>query len=95
MKNFYQILSKAKIVLLLMVVPMIPFAQTKTQEPAKKDDAKATTETTKKACEKAPTHSYWAITGYGAFDQFNGDLSKNIFFSQRQHPIFELVVRIS
>jgi tetratricopeptide (TPR) repeat protein len=82
MKNFYQSLSKALIVLLMMVVPMIPFAQTQTQEAAKKEAVK--TETTKTSkCEKAPSHSYWAFTGYGSFNQFNGDLSKNIFFNDK------------
>jgi outer membrane protein OmpA-like peptidoglycan-associated protein len=74
MKNFYQLLSKALFVLLVLAVPMITFAQTQTKEEPK-------TETTKKKCEKAPTHNYWAITAYGAGNQFNGDLSKNLLLN--------------
>ncbi|HNY04097.1 MAG TPA: hypothetical protein PKG48_15995, partial [Bacteroidales bacterium] len=29
------------------------------------------------------SHSYWAVTAYGALDQFNGDLSKNILFNDK------------
>ncbi len=80
MKKLFQNLSKLLIVLLVMAVPMITLAQTK--ETAKKEAAK--TETTKsKKCEKAYSHSYWGITGYGALNQFNGDLSKNIFFNDK------------
>jgi len=41
MKNLYQLLSKALIVLLILAVPMITFAQAQTKEDPK-------TETTKK-----------------------------------------------
>ena len=77
MKKFYQTLSKTLIVLLVMLVPMISSAQTTTKEAAKPDTAKS------KKCEKAPTHSYWAITAYGGLNQFNGDLSKNLFFNDK------------
>jgi tetratricopeptide (TPR) repeat protein len=77
MKKFYQFLSKALIILLMMAVPMIIFAQTQTKDAAK-------TETTKTSkCEKAPSHSYWAFTGYGSFNQFNGDLSKNLLWNDK------------
>lgn len=82
MKNLYQTLSKALIVFLMMVVPMLTMAQTQAKEAPKKEAAK--TETTKSSkCEKAPSHSYWAVTAYGALDQFNGDLSKNIIFNDK------------
>jgi tetratricopeptide (TPR) repeat protein len=82
MKNFYQFLTKALIVFLMMVVPMILFAQTQTTEAQKKEAAK--TETTKATkCEKAPSHSYWSITGYGSFNQFNGDLSENLLWNSK------------
>jgi len=80
MKKIYQTLSKALIVLLMMAVPMITLAQVETKETPKKEAAK--TETTKTSkCEKAPSHSYWSFTGYGSFNQFNGDLSKNVIFN--------------
>ena len=77
MKTLYLPLSKALIVLLILAVPMITFAQTQTKEEPK-------TETTKtKKVEKAPTHNYWAITAYGAGNQFNGDLSKNLLLNDK------------
>jgi tetratricopeptide (TPR) repeat protein len=81
MKNYYQTLSKALIVLLMMVVPIIPFAQTQQEAPKKEAAKTETTKTTK--CEKAPSHSYWAFTGYGSFNQFNGDLSKNLLWNDK------------
>jgi len=81
MKNVYQNLSKALVVLLVMVVPMMSFAQTKTEAPKKEETKKEAAKTSK--CEKAPSYKYWAITGYGSFNQFNGDLSKNILFNDK------------
>ncbi|MEI7726827.1 MAG: hypothetical protein WCK09_17085 [Bacteroidota bacterium] len=82
MKKVYQTLTTALIVFLMMIVPMVTTAQTAAKEAPKKEAAK--TETTKTSkCEKAPSHSYWAITAYGSANQFNGDLSKNIFFNDK------------
>ena len=82
MKKFYQTVSKALIILLMMAVPMITIGQAETKETPKKEAAK--TETVKASkCEKAPSHSYWSFTGYGSFNQFNGDLSKNIIFNDK------------
>jgi Flp pilus assembly protein TadD/outer membrane protein OmpA-like peptidoglycan-associated protein len=80
MKSFSLSLSKALVILLMLAVPMISFAQTQAKDPAKKETA---TETTKKKCEKASSHAYWGITAYGAMDQFNGDLSKNILLNDK------------
>jgi Flp pilus assembly protein TadD/outer membrane protein OmpA-like peptidoglycan-associated protein len=68
------------IITLMMIIPLVTLAQTQAKEAPKKDGTK--TETPKKSkCEKAPSHSYWSFTAYGALDQFNGDLSKNILFN--------------
>ena len=80
MKNLIQTLSKAVIMLLVMLVPLVTMAQAK--EETKKEAGKTETAKTSK-CEKAPSHSYWAVTAYGALDQFNGDLSKNIFLNDK------------
>ena len=82
MKKISQTLSTALIVLLMMIVPMITMAQAKApaKEAPKKEAAKADT-AKKTKCEKATSHNYWGITAYGALDQFNGDLSKNILFN--------------
>ncbi|MCX6303392.1 MAG: hypothetical protein NT040_00345 [Bacteroidetes bacterium] len=82
MKNFYQTLSTALIVFLMMIVPMVTMAQAQTKESPKKEAAKTETPKASK-CEKAPSHSYWSVTAYGALDQFNGDLSKNILFNDK------------
>lgn len=75
MKKLFQSLSAAMMIMLIMVLPMVTMAQAK--EAAKTETAKTS------KCEKAPSHSYWAITAYGALDQFNGDLSKNILFNDK------------
>jgi len=81
MKKLYQTLSAALIVFLMMIVPVVMMAQTQPKESTQKD---AKTETPKSSkCEKAPSHGYWAFTAYGALDQFNGDLSKNILFNDK------------
>jgi len=82
MKKVYQTLSTALIVFLMMIVPLVTMAQAQTKESPKKDAAKTETPKSSK-CEKAPSHSYWAVTAYGALDQFNGDLSKNILFNDK------------
>jgi Flp pilus assembly protein TadD len=66
----------------MMVAPIVTLAQTQTKESPKKEAAKTETPKSSK-CEKAPSHSYWAVTAYGALDQFNGDLSKNILFNDQ------------
>lgn len=73
MKKILTILSSLVIIFSVMVLPMASMAQEKKEEPK--------TEKTKKKCEKALSHSYWAFTGYAGFNQFNGDLSKNIAFN--------------
>jgi len=82
MKNLYQTLSKALIIFLMMAVPMVTMAQTQNKETPKKESAKTETPKASK-CEKAPSHSYWGFTAYGSLNQFNGDLSKNIFFNDK------------
>jgi len=80
MKKLFQNLSKLIIGLLIVAMPMLSLAQAK--DAPKKEAAK--TETTKSSkCEKAFSHSYWGITGYGALNQFNGDLSKNLIFNDK------------
>ena len=66
----------------MLVVPMITFAQAKTTEAPKKEAEKTEKAKTSK-CEKASSYKYWGITAYGALDQFNGDLSKNILFNDK------------
>ncbi len=80
MKKIYQSLTTAVIIFLAMMVPLATTAQTPTKETPKQAAAKTETPKSSK-CEKAPSHSYWAITAYGALDQFNGDLSKNLLFN--------------
>jgi tetratricopeptide (TPR) repeat protein/outer membrane protein OmpA-like peptidoglycan-associated protein len=55
---------------------------TTTKEEPKKADTKATTDQVKKN-NKAPTHTYWGVTGYIGGTQFNGDLSKNLFLNDK------------
>ena len=80
MKKIYQSLTTAVIIFLAMMVPLATTAQTPTKETPKQAAAKTETPKSSK-CEKDPSHSYWAITAYGALDQFNGDLSKNLLFN--------------
>jgi len=77
MKRIYQILSTALIVFLIFLVPVVTAAQTAAKETTKSETPKTS------KCEKAPSHSYWSVTAYGAMDQFNGDLSKNILFNDK------------
>jgi tetratricopeptide (TPR) repeat protein len=85
MKNLYRILSKVLIVLLMTMIPMVSFTQTekKATQPVKKEVAPVKKEEPKKARNTAPSFKYWSITGYGALDQFNGDLSKNLLFNDK------------
>ncbi len=70
MKKLYELLSKAIIVMLVTIIPLVSFAQTTTKK-----------EEPKKANNKAPTHTYWSVTALGSFNQFNGDLSNNLFLN--------------
>ena len=80
MKKIYRTLSTAVIVLLILIMPTVTMAQAK--DAPKKEAAKTETPKSSK-CEKAPSHSYWGITAYGAMDEFNGDLSKNNFLNDK------------
>lgn len=68
MKNLYQCLSKVMIIILLALIPFAIMAQGKPNE--KKARANA-----------APSHSYWSVGVFGGPMQFNGDLSRNLFFN--------------
>jgi tetratricopeptide (TPR) repeat protein len=65
--------------MLVAIIPLASSAQTTT----KTEDTKATKEQQKKANNKAPTHTYWSVTALGSFNQFNGDLSKNLFLNDK------------
>jgi Flp pilus assembly protein TadD/outer membrane protein OmpA-like peptidoglycan-associated protein len=75
MKNLLQLLSRVMVLLLLMALPMVIFSQNK--EASKDEPSKVS------KCEKASSYKYWAITAYGSVNQFNGDLSKNLFFNDK------------
>jgi outer membrane protein OmpA-like peptidoglycan-associated protein len=68
MKNFYHYLSKVMLIILLALIPFAIMAQGKPNE--KKSRANA-----------APSHSYWSVGIFGGPMQFNGDLSRNLFFN--------------
>jgi Flp pilus assembly protein TadD/outer membrane protein OmpA-like peptidoglycan-associated protein len=70
MKKMYQLLSRVLVVLLVAVIPMAALAQEKKAEKAPRKNA-------------APTHSYWSVTLLGSANQFNGDLSKNLWFNDK------------
>jgi hypothetical protein len=74
MKKLYHNLSRAIIVMLVAIVPLVSIAQTTT--PPKKEEPK-------KANNSAPSNSYWSVTVYGGANQFNGDLSKNLFLNDK------------
>ena len=94
MKKLYEQLSKALIVMLVTIIPLVSLAQTtptkndtkatkdqaKKEEPKKEEQKK---EEQKKVRDLAPSNTYWAVTAYGALDQFNGDLSKNLLFNDK------------
>lgn len=63
-----------------MLVALIPVVSI-SQEAKKAEETKK--ETTKVKKNAAPSHSYWAITGYGSMNQFNGDLSKNLLLNDK------------
>ncbi|MGA2822661.1 MAG: hypothetical protein ABSE72_03950, partial [Bacteroidales bacterium] len=78
MKKLYELLSKALIVMLVTIIPLVSFAQTTT---TKKEEPKAAKEQPKKVNNQAPTHTYWSVTALGSINQFNGDLSQNLFLN--------------
>ncbi len=82
MKKLYQTLAKTVIVFLMMVVPFVLTAQTQKPDASKKEAGKTEKSKVSK-CEKLSTYKYWAITAYGAMDQFNGDLSKNLLLNDQ------------
>jgi len=73
MKNFYQILQKAVIALLLAIIPLASFAQDKTKD--------------QKIRNTAPSYKYWSIGVFGGLMQFNGDLSKNLWINVGENSI--------
>jgi outer membrane protein OmpA-like peptidoglycan-associated protein len=80
MKNIYQALAKTLIILFMLVLPMITFAQAQAKEGAKQEAAKTEKAKTSK-CEKASSHNYWSIGIFGGIQQFNGDLAKNYWIN--------------
>lgn len=76
MKKIYQNLAKTLIALMILVMPVITFAQTQSTEVSKKEADKTEKAKTSK-CEKAISHNYWSIGIFGGIQQFNGDLAKN------------------
>ena len=65
MKNLYKLLSKALIVMLVTIIPLVSLAQVTTTT-TKKEDPKATKEQPKKVNNQAPSHNYWGITLFGS-----------------------------
>lgn len=78
MKNLYRILSSVMIVFLLTIFPLVSFTQTATTA-AQPDN----TVTPKKSRDTAPSYQYWGITLFGSLNQFNGDLSKNLWINDK------------
>ncbi|MFH1296231.1 MAG: tetratricopeptide repeat protein [Bacteroidota bacterium] len=68
MKKFYRNLSRVMIVLLVALMPALAFNQDATTE-------------AKKTGNTAPSYSYWSVQAFGGIMQFNGDLSKNMWFN--------------
>ncbi|MBM3403484.1 MAG: hypothetical protein FJY10_01180 [Bacteroidetes bacterium] len=63
MKNVYQILVRVIIVLLAMIIPLFFYGQT-------------TEKSAKKGWQKAPSHTFWYVGGFGGVSAFHGDLSE-------------------
>ncbi len=70
-------MSKVIIVMLVALIPVVSFSQ-EAKKP--QETKKEVTQVRKNA---APSHSYWGVTVYGSANQFNGDLSKNLFFNDK------------
>jgi tetratricopeptide (TPR) repeat protein len=84
MKKLYEHLSRSIIITLVAIIPLITFAQTTpTKADVKKKDSIAANQQAKRVRNLAPTNTYWSVTAYGAENQFNGDLSKNLFFNDK------------
>ncbi|MEI7980723.1 MAG: hypothetical protein WCI71_03660 [Bacteroidota bacterium] len=67
MKKIYHILQKALIVMLMAIVPLASFAQDKSKD--------------QKGRNTADSYKYWSIGIFGGVQQFNGDLSKNLWIN--------------
>lgn len=81
MKKLYQFFTKALIVWLMTIIPLLMTAQTpKTEQPKTKEKDKTEKKST---CEKAPSYQYWSVTGFIGANQFNGDLSKNLWLNDK------------
>ncbi len=61
-------MSKVLVVLLVALIPVLAFSQDEQKEE-------------KKYRNTAPSYSYWSVQGYGGIMQFNGDLSRNLWFN--------------
>ena len=99
MKNLYRILSKVLIVFLVTIIPMVSFTQTEKQttqpvkkeaqpvkkeaQPVKKEAQPVKKEEPKKSRNTAPSYQYWGVTLFGELNQFNGDLSKNLWINDK------------
>jgi tetratricopeptide (TPR) repeat protein len=81
MKKLYESLSKALIIMLVTIIPLVSFAQVTTTTTKKEDPKAAKKEEPKKGDNKAPTHTYWSVTALGSWNQFNGDLSNNLLLN--------------
>ncbi|MCX6249881.1 MAG: hypothetical protein NTX61_03920 [Bacteroidetes bacterium] len=82
MEKFYRLLSKVLIVVLVSIIPFTLSAQTQTK---KADQTKQETkkEETTKVKDGAPGWKYWSVTAFGGANQFNGDLSANLFLNDK------------
>lgn len=81
MKKLYQNFTKVLIVLLLTVIPFVMTAQTPTITKGNTTEKDKTEKKSK--CEKAPSYQYWYFTGFVGANQFNGDLSKNLWLNDK------------
>ena len=86
MKNLYRILSRVLIVFLVTIIPLVSFTQTekkKEAQPVKKEAQPVKKEEPKKQRNTAPSYQYWSVTLFGSLNQFNGDLSKNLWINDK------------
>ena len=81
MKKLYQIFTRVLIVLLMTIIPLVTLAQDQKTDQAKTKDKDKTEK--KSTCEKAPSFQYWSVTGFVSLNQFNGDLSKNLWLNDK------------
>ncbi|MCK9220407.1 MAG: OmpA family protein [Bacteroidales bacterium] len=66
MKNFYQLIFKVMIVILLAIIPFVSMAQDEIIEKVTRPNG-------------ASCYNYWSIGVFGGVMQFNGDLSRNLW----------------